>query len=296
METDPRRDSPGEWLSREYAARKQRNPRYSGRAFARLLGFSSGRVCEWLSGKRSVGPKAAVRIASSLGYTPAQTTQWMRAVGAQAERRRLSRPVRALARSAQAQTSWRTLSEEQVELVGDPMHLALLHLVDTPDFQIDPKWMAARLGVTPTEARRAWDRLSRLGLVFRDGETTRRTDAWVRTTHDVPCQAIRRCHRASLERVNRALDETPVDLRDVSSITFATHPEKIPQAKEMIRNFRRALCEYLEDAGGTEVYQLSLALVPLTRPQLPRTSRHRSSPRGAARTTDLPLATLRETR
>lgn len=49
--------------------RKEKNPRYSLRAFARSLGVSSGQLSEILSGKRPLSHKLARRISIALALT-----------------------------------------------------------------------------------------------------------------------------------------------------------------------------------------------------------------------------------
>ena len=55
-----------------------------------------------------------------------------------------------------------------------------------------------------------------------------------------------------------------MDERDFSGITMAINVEKLDEAKEMIRAFRRKLCKFLETGKKTEVYTLRVQLFPKT--------------------------------
>ena len=62
-----------------------------------------------------------------------------------------------------------------------------------------------------------------------------------------------------------ALEYSPVEERDVSSVTMAIDVQRIPLAKEAIRAFRRRLMRLLEAGSPDEVYNLNIQLVPVTR-------------------------------
>src|SRR5205823_2962609 len=102
------------------------------------------------------------------------------------------------------------------------------------------------------------------GLLAREADRLRATDGWT-TTHDVPSGALRRYHAQLLELAARALEDVPVELRDVTAMTMAIHPAKLPLAKEEIKRFRRRLARLLEDESATEVYHLTIQLVPVSR-------------------------------
>lgn len=66
-------DSAQKFLAQEYSRRRNINPRYSQRAFARQIGLSPGELSEVLSGKRRLSLKSALRIARAMGLTATET-------------------------------------------------------------------------------------------------------------------------------------------------------------------------------------------------------------------------------
>ncbi|MGZ3744054.1 MAG: hypothetical protein ACXWRE_12165 [Pseudobdellovibrionaceae bacterium] len=80
-----------DYLISIFNERKEKNPRYSLRAFARSLGVSSGQLSEILSEKRPLSHKLARRISVALAlplpesqkliYLVSQQTQFLEAVG-----------------------------------------------------------------------------------------------------------------------------------------------------------------------------------------------------------------------
>lgn len=61
--------TPTLFLRQEFDSRKENNPRYSLRAFARDLGVSSGRLSEILNFRRRVTPLQAAKFAERLKLT-----------------------------------------------------------------------------------------------------------------------------------------------------------------------------------------------------------------------------------
>ena len=85
------------------------------------------------------------------------------------------------------------------------------------------------------------------------------------TTHDIPSAALRRFHEQNLKRAISALHDDPVERRDITSITMAVDVDKLSLAKKRIKAFRREMSELLETGNRSEVYNLTLALFPMTR-------------------------------
>ncbi len=237
------------WLREQYVERKQRNPSYSLRAFARQVDLSSGALSEYLSGRRKLSPKMLNRIVQRLGVSPLEGEELIRG---------------ALEGNGNTDAAFTQLKEDEFQLIADWYHFAVLHLLNTEGATLNPGKLAARLGLSTVEVKVALERLQRLGLL-QIKESRFRINKRVRTSTNVPSEAIRKFHRQSLEKTLRALDEEPVTRRDITSIIGAINPENLPKAKELILEFRRRLSTFLEHGKKTEVYQLNIQLIPLTK-------------------------------
>ena len=156
---------------------------------------------------------------------------------------------------------------DQFEAIADPVHFSILSLLETKGFSGLPKDIAAQLNLDIVEARAAAERLVRLGLLRFDarGRLRLAKSPGLTTSHDVRSAALRRAHRKVLEESIAALEDVPVELRDITSITMAIDPAKLPEAKERLRELRRSLSDFLETGNRTEVYRLNVQLVPVTR-------------------------------
>ena len=231
-----------EFLKNEFCRRKARNPRYSMRAFAAMLEIPSGRLSEIFSGKRPMTPRLLSKISKKLALPPAMTAE-----------------------DLASQDPWYQLESDQFEMISVWYHFAILSLLETADFRNDPKWIAARLRISAVEVEAALSRLQRLRLIEQKGARLVLSRHRITTSHDVPSGALRSSHRQSLEQAIESLETVAVELRDITSMTMAIDVSKLPEAKAMLRKFRRRLARLLESGNRTQVYNLNIQLIPVTR-------------------------------
>lgn len=266
MQTEPHTGTdPAAALLKEYSRRKRTNPRYSQRAFARFLGLPSGRLCEILQRRRRLTPVLGARIAEKLAYGPTERARFLEAIQASRVERARARRLFRLAEDPSDPVRYRELANDVFQAISSWHHYALLSLVRTKGFRNDCRWIGKRLGIPAVDARAALDRLLRLGLLREDDGVLRRVEAPLTTSHDIPSAAVRRWHHDVLGLAQGALETVPVDRRDLTTVTMAIDPKRLPLAKKMIRNFRRGLSEILEDGSLTEVYTLAVSLFPMSR-------------------------------
>ena len=246
----------GVLLQEEFVRRRGKNPGYSLRAFAGLLRIPPGRLSELLSGKRAFTAKHLDSISDALALNP-QTRK--RLAGAfVAGSRRLSLSAR--------YESKHPLNADEFALIAEWPHYAILSLMHTEGFRADPAWIARRLGLPPNAVRGYLARLQRLRLVQRTVRGgLKRTHAALKTETDVVAPALRHAHRELLAQAADALDLFPLEHRDITSVTMAIDPARLGEAKKRIAEFSRLMEALLEAGTRTEVYNLNIQLVPVTR-------------------------------
>jgi uncharacterized protein (TIGR02147 family) len=252
--------SPGQWLETEYLRRRKKNQAYSLRAFARLLDLPSGRVSQLLSRKRNFTPELGRKIALQLSFDPVTAQSFLASIEG-------TRQKKSIAPAAAASRELTALPMDQFEAIADPIHFAILSLLETKSFSGLEKDIAQRLALDVVEARAASERLTRLGLTRLDpkGRLRLANSPGLATTHDVQSAAIRRYNRKVMQEAEASLEEVAVELRDITSITMAIDPARLPEAKEKLKALRRAMSDFLESGNRTEVYRLNVQLVPVTK-------------------------------
>jgi len=219
------------------------------RAFASSLQLPPGRLSEVFSGKRPITAKMAQKIAQNL----AASSDWHQAFS---DSVRNSKQIK----------NYKLIDSDEFAIIADWYHFAILSLMETDDFSSKPQWIAKRLGISKVQVELAIDRLHRLQFIKRDdkGHLSLQLDQ-AATTSDIPSGALKASHKQTLEQAIDSLETVNVLSRDITSMSMAIDPKRLPEAKKMIRDFRRKLAHFLEQGERTEVYNLNIQVVPVTK-------------------------------
>lgn len=234
-------------IQRKFLEVQSRSSGFSQRAMAKRLGLSSGALSEILQGKRKISAKLAQKLAQQLQLSPTE------------------RKAAGLPSVTEKKIDFQ-LSSDTFQLISDWWHFAILNLIPTKGFRSDPSWIAGRLGLPKSRIEEALLRLERLDLVRRDKKgKLSRTHAQLTTADNIRDLAIQRAHRKDLELIEQSLNQVPVPLRDMTSVTFPVSPAKLERLKQIIRQFQDDFLTEAESSPGTEVYRLATQLFPLTK-------------------------------
>jgi len=161
----------------------------------------------------------------------------------------------------------RILKEQELSVLTQWHHLAILNLLKTREFVADSKWIADRLAISVSEAAQAIKTLKKLGLIEVHGDRLLRTSSFLSTPADIPSSTIKAIHIANIEKILETFPRVPVEYRDISHVTMAVSLKNMTKAKQEIRRFRKRMSRILETDEVEEVYALAVQLVPLTRLQ-----------------------------
>ncbi len=258
-----------EILDREFTSRRTRNSRYSLRAFARSLKIDHGVLSLILTGKRVPSKQFAEKIPKLLLLTTEAGQAFQRSI---AETRRHAK-LGKLNHQFEGQHSLgkmtaRELPPEEFEEIAPWYHYAILELTFVEDFVGTPEWIAKRLGLKKAEISRAIERLKSRGLLsVRNGKLVKCDPLVATTNRNQTTKAHRERQMKSLEISMNSLEKIPLHQRSHTTMTMSIDPEKIPEAKAMIEEFSRSLCEFLETGKRKRVYELSASLFPLDHEQ-----------------------------
>src|SRR5580704_17915086 len=137
----------GERLCREFEGRRERNSRYSVRAFAAFLRTDHSTLSQILRGARRVPLNRIRSWAKQLGMCDEEITLYTAAESA---------PDAATFHRNEQLRHW---TAEAASITSGPVHLQILRLSHKPDFHADCKWIAGRLGVDVDEVNVAFSRL-----------------------------------------------------------------------------------------------------------------------------------------
>jgi len=255
---------PIEWIQEEYFRRKEFDPRYSYRAFSQVLGISSGRLSEYMSGKRKITTTMASKLAEALAMDPQTEKSFKDAIinneGNEVKKAQLFHLLQ-----REKESNYQQLDLDIFELISRQQYYAILNLMELKEFKSNPYWIGMRLNLPESTVEKSLELLERLGLIENNEGKYTRIKKKLRTTQDIESRAIKNAHREKLQDSMVALETLPVELRDITSITCRLQREKLPEIKELIKEFRRSLAQFMENEEADEVYNLNIQLIPLTR-------------------------------
>lgn len=238
------------YLQAELVRRCQRNPRYSIRAFAKALDVDASTLAKILNGKRSLGRRAVENMGRKLGMSPKDLETF-------------------ISSEASAPSSYDQLKLDLFEIISDWHHMAILELMTIENFRNDPKWIAQALGLSIAETKASIERLMNVGMLEIGPQGQWLDKSSGRTTNISPNAtnaAARQLQKQFLQKAMDALEDIPLRERDQTAMTMAIDTDKIPMARERIKEFRRDLAKFLcRGDRRTVVYNLTISLYPLTR-------------------------------
>ncbi|HEY1338948.1 MAG TPA: DUF4423 domain-containing protein [Bryobacteraceae bacterium] len=179
-------------LEREFQARRERNVRYSLRAFAAQLGADHSTLSQILRGSRPVPLTQLRRWAKKLGISSEETAVYVAAEHVPDED------------AAARQEQLRHWTAEAIAIVTEPAHWHIVRLSRAREFRADSRWIAAQTGLSADEINLALTRLLRLGLL-----EIASAGLW----RDLSGAATERAFRKlALERVRAKAAERNIDL------------------------------------------------------------------------------------
>ncbi|QDK39415.1 TIGR02147 family protein [Bdellovibrio sp. NC01] len=241
-----------EFLLNEFQRQKTLSPALTNSQFAKNLGIPASRLSDYLNGRRVMTMAVAKQITKNLSLGSSDLDHLKTLIDLDKS-------------SKKTLLSESQLRDDEFSVICDWYHFGIMALLSVKSFQSNPEWIAERLNIPVEVAQAAVDRLLRLGLVEFKNKKLVATRRQLETTHNVPSESLRRSHKQSLQQVVDQIDNVPMHLRDVTSITFAINRKKISEAKGIIRKFRRKMADLLSQGPKTDVYNLNIQLFPVSK-------------------------------
>ena len=237
--------------------RQKSNPSYSIRAYARDLGLNSSTLSQILSGKRSLPLKSSKIIAAKLNLDSKESTLFLESI---------NRSVMSIDDIKIAPLDQRfMLDESYYKVIAEWEHYAVLDLFDLNDFEASVDYMAAKLKTTHERMNIVLTNLISCGLLVKNAKgVLEKAHPDIRTTEDRKGEALNAAHLEELELAKEKLQDIDKEARDFSSATFAVDPEKMTEAKTIIREFRQKMTALLKTGNKSDVYMLAIQFYPLT--------------------------------
>jgi uncharacterized protein (TIGR02147 family) len=237
-------------------AKKQSGRSYSLRRFASDLGYANASfLSDVLNRKRKPNPKLAESISNFLNLD-------------QERRQHIPKLLfNDMAGVVAAPVVFDSISAKAIELedfspISEWYYIVILELVNLSTFREDSVWIARKLGlgIHPITVENAIGKLIRYRFLERNkaGRLVRTDEQLQIWPKKQEASVIRRFHKAMIDRALKAIDHQPVEMRHISSTTFAFNRKDYPHIEEIVKEFHGKLRALTSENDPDSVYTLAV--------------------------------------
>lgn len=245
------------YLHKIYMQIKEKNPAYSLRAFAKKIDVPPGRFSEYMSGRRKITAEAIQKIAENAerSFPSVRREDLLQCFEND--------------QKIEAGEFYRNnpISNEEFSQVKEWYYFAILSLMKTIDYEPRQAWMAHRLGLSSEIVGKALQVLLKVGYI-EGGEGSWQCCKGSLNTTGLPDLSKVESFQQTLEQTLEAIDANADDVPMIS-VTMAMNPDKFPEMEKKINQFIHEMLDLASIPPRTEVYNLNLQLVPLTKIRKP---------------------------
>ncbi len=234
---------------------KQRNnPYYSLRAFARDIGIHPATLSQIINGKRNLPKRDCEKVLNKLNLGPKERSLFIDS---------LRNKKNTLDRSDEDQRY--LLDESHYKIISEWEHFAVLELFNLKQFKRNNEDIAKRLNLSMNRVEVVTTNLLMASLISKDKDGFfYKIHHDVKTSDNLKSQALRDSHKETMLMGIKKIDEIEIEKRDFSSVTMAIDPNKIEDAKLLIKEFRKKMNALSLEGNVSEVYQLAVQFYSLT--------------------------------
>ena len=249
--------------------KQKKNPKFSLRGFARLIGVQSSYLSMVLSGKRDLSEEKAHQIAEKLSLSSLDTKKFvtllrLEKASTASHKEQVLGELQAL--SPETETT-RDLSIDDFRVISEWYHLPLQILAQLEDQAWSEEWAAKSLGITTHEVIQALERMTALEMMeWTLGKRPIITGGRVSVQSSFKNDALRKYHTQMLEKNIEALTEQEPSERFTGSMNLALDEKQLQEAKAVMdeaMNKLRVIAN--KKAKGKKVYHANLGVFQITK-------------------------------
>lgn len=256
---------------REILVEKQKkNPRFSLRAFAKVLGIQPSFLSLVLNGKRDFSEETVGLIIEKLNLDPSAARELsllvrLEKVKSAHQRDQLLQDLKVL-RPDLAEI--RDLSVDQFKMIADWYHLPLQVLIDLEDFSWSEENAAKTIGINVHEVKLALERLAALELIeWTPGARPKALGGSRMVQTPEHNQALKIYHESMLQKNIEALYEQDPEQRVTATLTVALNDEQLREARAILVKAQQKILKLCQSRSpNKEIYHVGLNLFQVTKP------------------------------
>ena len=238
------------FLEETFIQRNSRNPNYSLRAFARDLGIAPSRLSEVIAGKNGLSSLNAKKIALALQLDE-KREEWFRCSVEANHARSRTQKQEAARRLLELERTppQRKIRRDEFLLISEWYHLSLLELLNLKNARFSSLWIAKRLGICPSEAKSAMERLKKLGWIQKENGKWISRPEFRCMTEPTAFLAMHKYQQQLIKKANLAAKNQDPQERLLKSLVLAFPKENFSKASQ---EFEKFLGDFNQKYGATQ--------------------------------------------
>ncbi len=252
-----------------YTHKKEQNHHFSYRSFGQKTGVAPSVLKDVITGRRNLTLSIMERYAAAMKLNKRESRYFEILVrfGNSKNNNEKNEAFIDMIRM-RGKSGIKFLGIEHYDFFSKWYHSAIREMVTLPDFKEDPEWIAKTLNppITPAQAKKALDLLLSIGILTRDDKGTLiQKDAIISSEYEMASSALRNFHSQMISLAGEAIENTPRQKREISSLTLGMSERFYERLKERIRIFKEEILNMIvEDKGDSDtIYQVNFQLFPL---------------------------------
>jgi uncharacterized protein (TIGR02147 family) len=257
-----------EILRAQIVERCRKNPKFSLRAFAKLMAIPASNLSEILNGKKNISVDRAYSIAEKLRFTTKERDYFVSLVQiettkSESSKMALMEKVRAMNPKLQMQS----IAIDHFKVISEWFHFAILELLQVEAFDFSVKRASKALGVSGHQVEIAVARLQRLGLIEQNENgkyIVKNADVLVQSS--IPAQALRDFHRQMLTKTAESIENQSPQEKIIGTETLAFDSDDLNEADKAIEEcFQKIIALSRKSRSRNSVYHLGIQFFNLTK-------------------------------
>lgn len=250
-------------LSELWIEKKNKNPNFSQRAYARYLDIPVSTLSV-LQSKKTISESPLIsKLGKKLGLSNDEIKYF--SLLAKSEKTKDPKKKRELIKQALGlNTRFNTLSDEQFNYVASWYHFALMELIKTKDATFNPEWISQKLGIKIEEAEKALQALIDLKIIKIQNNKLKVLKDYISLPTGASLPVAFNYHQEMIQKSLEATKTQTKEERNFSSVTLRVRRSDLPKVNELLRTLRREFCHELEEGEGHDsVYALNMQFIRL---------------------------------
>lgn len=233
-------------LRDQFDRARERNERYSMRAFAKHTGLSIAGLSRTLRGDLTISSERAASMLERLELDGDERARLLTLMG---------RPP---------QPNRRALPAEMYEILTNWKLTAVWFCFDLDPAEREPARIAERLGITVQEVVDQIEKLLTMGLLSVTPAGVVKEDLAFSSGDGPPNSVVRQHHRRNLEMAAESIEDFSIDERDLRSLTVTGSRAQLEEVRAELKTCLDRISGILRSGRPRdEVFQVTMAVFPV---------------------------------